>query len=87
MRSFPASLRGPVECCELRRAASRRREVRQVDFRKDIVFSMQWKLGAGAAGKPSPRELGETITALTAYHKRLVLSSINGVHNSVATGG
>ena len=76
MRSFPASLRGPVERCELRRAASSRWGVRQVDLRKDIVFSMQGKLGAGAAGKPSPREMGRTFTEPTAYHEaRVVVKS------------
>ena len=59
MRSLPASLRGPVERCELRRAASSRWGVRQVDFRKRHSNSMNWKIGSRGGRRAVPTE-GET---------------------------
>ena len=58
MRSFPASLRGPVERCELRRAASSRWGVRQVDLRKRHSNSMNWKIGSrgGRGAVPTRNE-------------------------------
>ena len=61
MRSFPASLRGPVERCELRRAASSRWGVRQVDLRKRHSNSMNWKIGSRGGRGAVPTRNGTNV--------------------------